>query len=52
MTDAKADRYALDQLATLAGVTSRTVRFYIAQGLVDRPDGEKRGAHYLSLIHI
>jgi len=38
----------LDELASLAGVTSRTVRFYIQQGLIDRPAGEKRGAHYLA----
>lgn len=31
----------------LAGVTPRTVRYYIAEGLVDRPVGEKRGAHYV-----
>jgi DNA-binding transcriptional MerR regulator len=30
----------------LAGVTPRTVRYYIAEGLVERPVGEKRGAHY------
>ena len=41
------ERYSLDELATLAGVTPRTVRFYIAEQLVDRPAGEKRGAHYL-----
>lgn len=41
------ERYSLDELATLAGVTPRTVRYYIAEGLVDRPEGEKRGAHYL-----
>jgi len=41
------ERFSLDELSTLAGVTSRTVRFYIAEGLVDRPEGEKRGAHYL-----
>jgi DNA-binding transcriptional MerR regulator len=40
------DRYSIDELATLAGVTPRTVRFYIAQDLLDRPIGEKRGAHY------
>ena len=28
-------------------MTPRTVRYYIAQGLLDRPEGEKRGAHYL-----
>src|SRR5213595_809315 len=42
-----AERYSLDELATLAGVTPRTVRFYIAEQLVDRPAGEKRGAHYV-----
>ena len=41
-----AERYSLDQLASLASVTPRTVRYYIAEGLVDRPHGEKRGAHY------
>lgn len=48
-TQAQADseRYSLDELAALAGVTARTVRYYIAQGLVERPQGEKRGAHYL-----
>lgn len=40
-------RFSLDELATLANVTPRTVRYYIAEGLVDRPEGEKRGAHYL-----
>ncbi|HET6315572.1 MAG TPA: helix-turn-helix domain-containing protein, partial [Chloroflexota bacterium] len=40
------DRYSIDELATLTGVTPRTVRFYIAQDLLDRPIGEKRGAHY------
>jgi DNA-binding transcriptional MerR regulator len=41
------ERYSIDQLSALAGVTPRTVRYYIAQGLLDRPEGEKRGAHYL-----
>ncbi len=41
------ERFAIDELATLAGVTPRTVRFYIAEGLLSRPAGEKRGAHYL-----
>lgn len=44
----QARRYALDELASLAGVTPRTVRYYIAQGLLERPAGEKRGAHYLA----
>lgn len=41
------ERYSIDELSALAGVTARTVRYYIAQGLLDRPAGEKRGAHYL-----
>lgn len=44
--DASPDRYSLDDLATLAGLTPRTVRYYIQQDLVSRPEGEKRGAYY------
>ena len=42
-TDAQ---YSLDQLAELAGVPRRTVRYYIQLGLVDRPIGETRAAYY------
>ncbi|MFN9771661.1 MAG: MerR family transcriptional regulator [Burkholderiales bacterium] len=42
-------RFTLDELATLVGVPSRTVRYYIQIGLLERPVGEGRGAHYLSL---
>ena len=41
-------RFTLEELASLAGLTARTVRYYIQQGLVDRPEGEKRGAYYLA----
>jgi DNA-binding transcriptional MerR regulator len=41
------ERYGIDDLSALAGVTPRTVRYYIAQGLVARPAGEKRGAYYV-----
>lgn len=40
-------RFSMDELSSLAGLTPRTVRYYIAEGLLDRPAGEKRGAHYL-----
>lgn len=40
------ERLSLDQLATLTGLTARTVRYYIQQGLVSRPEGAKRGAYY------
>ncbi|WP_374434535.1 MerR family transcriptional regulator [Inhella sp.] len=39
-------RFSLDQLAQLSGYSGRTIRYFIAEGLVDRPEGEKRGAHY------
>ena len=42
-----AGHLSLDDLASLTGVTARTVRFYIQQGLVSRPEGAKRGAFYL-----
>ena len=41
------DRLTLDDLASLTGTTARTVRFYIQQGLVSRPEGAKRGSFYL-----
>lgn len=40
------DRFSVEQMATLTGLTARTVRYYIQQGLVDRPMGAKRGAYY------
>ena len=42
-----ADKLSLDDLASLTGTTPRTIRFYIQQGLVSRPEGAKRGAFYL-----
>ena len=39
--------FSLDELATLAALPKRTVRYYIQLGLLDRPVGETRGAHYL-----
>ena len=38
--------YSLHELATLAGTSGRTVRYYIQLGLLDRPDGETRAATY------
>lgn len=47
MADSLLQRYSIDEISTLAGMTPRTVRYYIAEGLLDRPEGERRGAHYL-----
>jgi len=38
--------FTLDELCSLTGTPKRTVRFYIQSGLVDRPIGQKRAAHY------
>jgi DNA-binding transcriptional MerR regulator len=38
--------FSINELCTLADLPPRTVRFYIQQGLVSRPDGEKKGARY------
>jgi DNA-binding transcriptional MerR regulator len=39
-------RYDAEELATLANVPRRTLRYYIQLGLVDRPIGETRAAVY------
>ena len=39
-------KFNLDELCTLVDLPRRTVRFYIQHGLVDRPEGAGRGAHY------
>jgi DNA-binding transcriptional MerR regulator len=46
MNETPAPSYSIDELASLAELPRRTVRYYIQQGLVDRPVGEKRAAYY------
>jgi len=38
--------FTLDELCTLADLTKRTIRYYMQLGLVERPIGETRAAHY------
>jgi len=38
--------FSLDDIAALAELTRRTVRYYIQTGLVDRPQGVGKGAYY------
>lgn len=38
--------FTLDEIATLAELPRRTVRYYIQSGLVDRPQGVGKGAYY------
>src|SRR5918912_244728 len=49
--------YGIAELADLAGVTRRTVRYYVQRGLLPTPLGTGRGPHYTPahlerLIHI
>lgn len=46
MNDASTPNYSIEELATLAELPRRSVRYYIQQGLLDRPIGEKRAAYY------
>lgn len=39
-------RYGIEDLAALAGVTRRTIRFYVHEGLLPAPLGRGRGRHY------
>ena len=41
--------FTFDELGSLSGISSRTLRYYIQIGLVDKPIGQTRAAHYLSL---
>ena len=38
--------FNLDELAALVELPRRTVRYYIQEGLLERPSGAGRGAHY------
>jgi len=40
--------YTLDALSQLTDLPKRTIRYYIQLGLVDRPVGETRAAHYMT----
>jgi DNA-binding transcriptional MerR regulator len=39
-------KFTLDDLETLAGCGRRTIRYYIQIGLLPRPEGGGRAAHY------
>jgi len=38
--------FTLDEIAALAELPRRTVRYYIQSGLIDRPHGVGKGAYY------
>lgn len=39
-------RYTLTQLADIAQISPRTIRFYMSKGLVDKPLGARKTAYY------
>ena len=43
--------FSLAELCTLTDFSKRTVRYYMQLGLVNRPIGETRSAHYLD-VHL
>lgn len=45
-SDSPPESFSVNELCLLTELPLRTVRYYIQQGLVDRPHGEKRGAWY------
>jgi DNA-binding transcriptional MerR regulator len=40
------ERYGIEELAERAGVSRRTVRYYVQRGLLPAPTGIGRGRHY------
>lgn len=40
--------YSIEDLSKITGLSRRTIRFYIQEGLLAKPEGQKRGAHYLA----
>jgi len=46
MNTTSTSSHSIDELASLAELPRRTVRYYIQQGLVSAPIGEKRAAYY------
>ena len=46
MSESPEPTFGIDELCSLTGVARRTVRFYTQKGLLDPPEGERRGAYY------
>lgn len=40
------DKFSPEEIATLAGLSRRTIRFYVQEGVLPPPNGAKRGAWY------
>jgi DNA-binding transcriptional MerR regulator len=46
MSETPEPTFGIDELCALTSVARRTVRFYTQKGLLDPPEGERRGAYY------
>ncbi len=42
-------KLTFDELCALSGLSSRTLRYYTQIGLIDKPIGQTRAAHYTNL---
>lgn len=40
------NKLSIDEVSSLTSISPRTIRFYIQKGLVDRPVGQRKAAHY------
>ncbi len=40
------DKYKIKEFAEEANTTERTARYYVKEGLIDPPEGSRRGAFY------
>ena len=40
--------FSIEDLSRITGLTRRTIRYYIQQGRLAHPVGERRAAHYLA----
>ena len=47
----KEKKFSIEELCSLVGMSKRRIRYYIQNGLVDRPHGTGKGAHY-SHLHL
>ncbi len=45
-TKSEEKTFSMDELAKLTGLGRRTIRYYIQEGLVARPEGNRRAATY------
>ncbi len=39
-------RYSIGELERSTGIQRRTIHFYVQNGIVDKPEGSKRGSYY------